>query len=98
MLKWRVLLISTLSLSALTLAEGRDAAQVRAFRKLNPCPATQSIKGACPGYVVDHIYPLCAGGVDNPSNMQWQPKPESILKDKWEWALCRRLKREHQGD
>ena len=35
------------------------------------------------GYVID-ITPLKLGGVDSPSNMQWQTKEEARQKDKWE--------------
>ena len=63
------------------------------FRKDNPCPVTGQTRGACPGYVVDHIVPLCAGGDDDPSNMQWQTKEESLDKDRTEWALCRWIRK-----
>ena len=36
------------------------------------------------GYVIDHICPLACGGIDNPSNMQYQTIPEGKLKDRWE--------------
>src|SRR5437667_2086748 len=45
-----------------------------------------------PGYVVDHIVPLCAGGADSPKNMQWQPRAEAKIKDRAEKAYCRCLK------
>src|SRR5262249_58127713 len=41
------------------------------------------------GYVVDHIVPLECGGADTPSNMQWQTKAESKIKDRTE-RNCRR--------
>ena len=66
----------------------RDPAQVRAFKQQNACPATGKIQDKCPGYVVDHIIPLCAGGDDAPSNMQWQDYKTSLLKDSWERQLC----------
>ncbi len=47
-------------------------------------------RGPCPGYVVDHITPLCAGGPDSPNNMQWQTIEAGKLKDKGERAQCRR--------
>lgn len=45
------------------------------------------------GYVVDHIVPLCAGGRDAPSNMQWQELASSYKKDAWEKSLCTELRR-----
>lgn len=71
-------------------ATDRDPAQRKAFQKSHPCPANHRTKGACPGYVVDHIKPLCAGGRDHPSNMQWQTVAEAKKKDKQE---CRAKKR-----
>ncbi len=49
----------------------RSRAEVRAFRVEHPCPATNQVKGVCPGYHVDRIIALCAGGPDHRSNMQW---------------------------
>jgi hypothetical protein len=45
-----------------------------------------------PGYVVDHIIPLCAGGADAPSNMQWQTVEAAKVKDGQERAQCSRAK------
>jgi hypothetical protein len=42
----------------------RDPHQRAAFMKYHQCPSTGQARGACPGYVVDHIKPLCAGGAD----------------------------------
>lgn len=86
-------LIAVLLMLAIALpAFARDRSQVREFRKANPCPATGKAKGACPGYVVDHIKPLCAGGRDHPSNMMWQDKASSYKKDAWEREVCRNMK------
>ena len=41
-----------------------------------------------PGYVVDHVVPLCAGGADAPSNMQWQTVEDAQVKDRQERATC----------
>ena len=71
----------------------RDPAQVRAFRKANACPATHKFTGACAGYVVDHKEPLDCGGLDAPSNMQWQTLDASRAKDKWERTGCLHGKR-----
>jgi hypothetical protein len=50
----------------------RNPMPVRAFRALKPCPATKSVKGACVGFVVEHIKPLDKGGSDTPDNMRWR--------------------------
>lgn len=52
-------------------AVARSAGEVRAFKRDNPCPATGMALGACPGWEVDHVVPLCGGGADKPENMQW---------------------------
>lgn len=70
----------------------RDASQVRAFKRHNPCPSTGRTSGACPGYVIDHIVPLCANGPDAIGNMQWQERQASYKKDAEERRLCRKLK------
>lgn len=70
----------------------RSAKARYAFRKANPCPAENGTRyGACPGWIIDHIVPLCAGGADEPSNMQWQTKEAALEKDKEEWKLCRSI-------
>ena len=58
------------------------------FKYEHPCPATGRSKGACQGYIIDHIKPLACGGVDAASNMQWQTKAEAKAKDKWERKGC----------
>jgi hypothetical protein len=50
----------------------RNPAPVLAFRSKHPCPATGSVTGACPGYVVDHVKALDRGGGDTPDNMRWR--------------------------
>lgn len=83
MSRWWILI-----LFCATQAFARDPAQVVAFRKTHPCPSTGKTAGACPQYVVDHKYPLCAGGQDAPENMQWQAKDQSLAKDRIERELC----------
>ena len=71
----------------------RSPATVAAYRKLHPCPGGVD-KGStqrCHGYVVDHRWPLCAGGRDETDNMQWQTTEDGRQKDKLEWYLCRAL-------
>lgn len=62
----------------------RDPRQLNAFKKQNPCPATDKTYGSCPGYTVDHVIPLKRDGADAPSNMQWQTNEAAKQKDKWE--------------
>jgi hypothetical protein len=69
----------------------RDPAQASAFRKTHPCPATGKVQRTCPGWVVDHIMPLCAGGADDPENMQWQTVSDAKKKDRVEAMLCKCL-------
>src|SRR2546429_7314585 len=62
----------------------RDPGQRAAFMHGHPCPSTGKTKGRCPGFVVDHLRPLCAGGADRPTNMQWQTVAKAKNKDRLE--------------
>jgi hypothetical protein len=68
----------------------RSRAVLREFQKLHPCPATGKTTGACPGYVKDHIDPLCHTGVkgDRVDNIQWETIADAKVKDAWERQLC----------
>lgn len=46
-----------------------------------------------PGWVVDHIVPLCACGPDTVANMQWQTATAAAIKDAHEREQCRALRR-----
>jgi hypothetical protein len=70
----------------------RSNAARHAFVKMHACPSTGQYRLPCHGYVIDHIKPLCAGGPDKPSNMQWQNLADSRKKDKTEWRECRLLR------
>jgi len=61
----------------------RDPAQRAAFERQTRYPHGRK------GYVVDHVIPLECGGLDAPSNMQWQTEAEARAKDATE-ATCRR--------
>lgn len=66
----------------------RNSHQVVLFKRQHACPANGATTGPCPGYVVDHIVPLCACGPDKPENMQWQTLADSKAKDKLEIRQC----------
>lgn len=90
------LLCLVIALLAATPAEAqikRDRAQVRAFRAENPCPATGRTRGACPGWHVDHVTPLCAGGADRPHNMQWITKEDHRFKTYVDVRECRKARK-----
>lgn len=70
----------------------RDLKQRTAFKRASHCPATGKPSGPCPGFVVDHIRPLCAGGLDHPSNMQWQTTADAKTKDRLEAQECRNIR------
>lgn len=76
----------------------RSQSAKREFAQTHPCPSTGERKPSCPGYVLDHVVPLCAGGEDAPFNLQWQEREESLVKDREERRLCARLRRERLGD
>ncbi len=62
----------------------RSTSARNAFKHAHPCPATGKAVGACPGYVIDHRVALKRGGMDAPSNMQWQTRAAAKAKDRWE--------------
>lgn len=70
----------------------RSASARNAFKRTHLCPATGQARGPCPGYVIDHVVPLCAGGEDAPSNMQWQTVANAKQKDRDERRMCRRMR------
>jgi hypothetical protein len=86
-----------LAMTASVYAGERSSTHIRAFKRENPCPSTGLRQGSCPGYVIDHIDPICAGGPDHPSNMQWQTREESYKKDAEERRLCRAIKNRLKG-
>jgi len=71
----------------------RDPAVRAAFVRAHPCPATERTSGACPGWVVDHRLPLCAGGADAPENLQWITAAQAREKDRRDQQHCAALRR-----
>lgn len=93
LIQFAIALVLSTGLIQPTQATERDPKQRAEFKRANPCPATGKGTGACPGYVMDHIRPLCAGGPDTPANMQWQTVAEAKEKDRLEARECRELRR-----
>lgn len=70
----------------------RSSTVYRAFRRLYPCPATHSTIGPCPGWSVDHLYPLALGGCDAVYNMIWMRNEikscaGELCKDRYEMKI-----------
>jgi hypothetical protein len=81
----RRILLASLALAVMAGAgEARDRSVPQQFQHQHPCPSTGKTTGACPGYVRDHIVPLCRSGADSTSNMQWQTIAGAKAKDRWE--------------
>lgn len=75
---------------ALTAAAGpRSAAAIAEFRRAHPCPTTGQASGACPGWQVDHVVPLCSGGADAAVNMQWLTVEAHKRKTTEDVRVCR---------
>lgn len=71
--------------------DSRSKAVVKLFKATTVCPSTGQKTKRCPGYIVDHIIPLCADGPDTLDNLQYQTLEQSKIKDKWERKLCSKL-------
>jgi hypothetical protein len=80
----KLLLALAALLALVASADARNREVAKQFQREHPCPSTGRTTGACPGYVRDHIIPLCKGGPDTMANMQWQTVAEGKAKDKWE--------------
>ena len=88
-----VVLCTLLTVALFGHAAERSAAERLAFIRENPCPSTSQRRGACPGWEVDHILPLCAGGADARHNMQWIRKDDHRFKTLVDVRECRRIRR-----
>jgi hypothetical protein len=85
-----LLFFCSIGFAACAIAKQPRSSAVKAeFQRANPCPANGGLHGACPGYIKDHIIPLCAGGPDRASNMQWQTVEDAKVKDRAERRMCK---------
>jgi hypothetical protein len=92
------ILIACITVSPANAKIKRSHKVLASFKATNPCPATGIVSKKCVGYVIDHIKPLCAGGADAVSNLQWQTLVDAKAKDILEKRQCAALRRNHQGD
>lgn len=69
-----------------------DTHQKELFLKKYACPMTGKRTGACPGWVVGYIKPLCAGGADRITNLQWQTVATAKRKEREAQKLCAKPK------
>jgi hypothetical protein len=76
----KLLLIGTMLtvVSTSVFADERDPNLRREYSRQNPPPP------GCNPCILDHINPLRNGGTNDFPNLQWQPKPDAILKDRTE--------------
>jgi len=90
------LLVAALLLCLPAMAERipRSTAEAMAFKRENPCPSTGLRYGSCPNHQVDHVEPICAGGADHRSNMQWLTIQEHRWKTRTDVRVCRQLRKE----
>lgn len=87
MARWALALLLVAGLSADASAQRvRSVAVHRAFLKATGYPHGR------PGWVADHIFPLCAGGKDAIENLQWQTIADARVKDRAEKRLCQQLR------
>lgn len=71
----------------------RSKAVIAQFKRANPCPVNGATRGACPGWQVDHVQPLCAGGPDATANLQWLTVADHKAKTRLDRLLCARSRR-----
>ena len=81
-------LFAALALLLPLAADARDRAVRAEFMRSNPCPATGKPTGPCVGWEVDHVTPLCRGGADAVTNLQWLTVAQHKLKTRGD---CRAL-------
>ena len=92
--KLALIFIATCALSTGASAKIHRSTTVRhAFVKQQACPSTGRHRLPCPGWIIDHVRPLCAGGEDAVFNLQWSEREASKRKDVEELRLCRMVRR-----
>ena len=70
-----------------------DARQRELFVKKYACPVNGKHTEICPGWVVNYVKPLCAGGADRLSNLQWQTVATAKRKEREAQKMCDKPKK-----
>lgn len=90
----KLIVVTLLALAFLTVdASERSSSAVREFKRTVACPETGVTRGACPGWQVDHVVALCAGGEDAVCNMQWLTVEDHKAKTRVDVRSCRALRK-----
>lgn len=84
----RLLILVLVLTCCLALAFGADARTERSRAQVNAFLRQQGLARTPPGYEVDHIMPLCAGGKDSPENMQLLTKEQHKAKTRDDLRLA----------
>ena len=71
----------------------RSKKVLRAFVNQKACPSTGQHRLPCPGYHIDHVIALCAGGADALENLQWLTREAHKEKTKGDLRVCREIRR-----
>lgn len=92
-----IITIVLMLVTATAVSGERSSSLIYQFRKANVCPSTGERSKSCPGYVVDHGIPFCAGkylgmNFDVLENLQYQERELAKAKDRLERQLCRKLR------
>lgn len=72
--------------------QARSKVVLRAFAKQQACPSTGLHRLPCPGWHIDHIVALCAGGADAVENLQWLTRDAHQEKTRIDVRECRVLR------
>jgi len=92
-----IVVLGMLCCAQVEATEAQNRKQRSLFMQSHPCPANGHIRGKCPGYVIVHATPLCAGGADRWSNMQWRTPEEAKRLEGDEQKQCEEFKRLIEG-
>lgn len=94
MRSWVILLMASfLSFAGAEARIQRSSVERHAFVKEHACPATGRHRLPCPGWQIDHVRALCAGGPDFPGNMQWLTIEDHKTKTRADVRACRNLRK-----